>query len=60
MAVQRMLGHAKASMMLDTYADLFDEDLEGVAGRLDAAIEAAADALRTASKAEKSAPPLTC
>jgi integrase len=25
-AVQRMLGHAKASMTLDTYADLFDED----------------------------------
>ena len=26
-AVQRMLGHAKASMTLDVYADLFDEDL---------------------------------
>ncbi|WP_255605626.1 tyrosine-type recombinase/integrase [Mycolicibacterium xanthum] len=25
-AVQRMLGHATASMTLDTYADLFDED----------------------------------
>ena len=25
-AVQRMLGHAKASMTLDVYADLFDED----------------------------------
>lgn len=24
-AAQRMLGHAKASMTLDTYADLFDE-----------------------------------
>ena len=30
-AVQRMLGHAKASMTLDTYTDLFDEDLDGVA-----------------------------
>ena len=27
-AVQRMLGHAKASMTLDVYADLFDDDLE--------------------------------
>lgn len=26
-----MLGHAKASMTLDTYADLFDDDLD--AGR---------------------------
>ena len=30
-AVQRMLGHAKASMTLDTYADLFDHDLDAVA-----------------------------
>ena len=47
MAVQRMLGHAKASMTLDVYADLFDEDLDGVADRLDAAIKSAADRLRT-------------
>lgn len=33
--LQRMLGHASASMTLDTYADLFDEDLDGVAERLD-------------------------
>jgi integrase len=50
-AVQRMLGHAKASMTLDTYADLFDEHLDGVADRLDAAIRATADAVRTACKA---------
>ena len=37
-AVQRMLGHAKASMTLDVYADLFDEDLDDVAANLDAAI----------------------
>lgn len=49
-AVQRMLGHAKASITLDIYADLFDEDLDGVADRLDAAIQATADVLRTASK----------
>lgn len=46
-AVQRMLGHAKASMTLDVYADLFDEDLDGVADRLDAAIRITADRLRT-------------
>ena len=32
-AVQRMLGHAKASMTLDIYVDLFDEDSD----RLDSA-----------------------
>jgi integrase len=42
-AVQRMLGHAKASMTLDTYADLFDEDLDAVAIGLDEATRAAAD-----------------
>lgn len=41
-AVQRMLGHAKASMTLDTYADLFDTDLDAVAVELDKAIKAAA------------------
>lgn len=46
-AVQRMLGHAKASMTLDTYADLFDTDLDAVAVELDAAIKAAAYPLRT-------------
>jgi hypothetical protein len=35
-------------MTLDTYADLFDEDLGEVADRLDTAIKSAADALRTA------------
>jgi integrase len=46
-AARRMLGHAKASMTLDVYADLFDDDLDAVAVRLDAAIKSAADALRT-------------
>jgi integrase len=36
-AVQRMLGHASAAMTLDRYADLFDDDLDAVADRLDAA-----------------------
>ncbi|MFJ9365009.1 hypothetical protein ACIRRA_11395 [Nocardia sp. NPDC101769] len=50
-AVQAMLGHKSAAMTLDTYADLFPDDLESVAEALDAAarsaIAAAADELRT-------------
>jgi integrase len=34
-AVQRMLGHASAALTLDRYADLFDDDLDAVAERLD-------------------------
>lgn len=52
-AVQRMLGHAKASMTLDVYADLFDEDLDGVADRLDTAIRTTADQLRTGNSEVK-------
>lgn len=33
-AVQRMLGHSSAAMTLDTYADLFEDDLDAVAERL--------------------------
>lgn len=40
--VQRMLGHARASMTLDVYADLFDSDLDDVAVNLDTAIRAVA------------------
>ncbi|MFE3002969.1 tyrosine-type recombinase/integrase [Nocardia sp. NPDC059246] len=49
LAVQRMLGHDKPSTTLDVYADLFDDDLDEVASRLDTArIEfAAAYSLRT-------------
>lgn len=36
-AVQRMLGHKSASMTLDVYSGLFDDDLDGVAERLDEA-----------------------
>lgn len=36
-AVQRMLGHASAAMTLDVYADLFDDDLDGVAVAMDRA-----------------------
>ena len=30
-----MLGHASAAMTLDTYADLFDDDLDAVSARLE-------------------------
>lgn len=36
-AVQRMLGHASAVMTLDTYADLFDDDLNSVSKAMDKA-----------------------
>lgn len=34
-AVQKQLGHKSAMLTLDTYADLFDGDLDEVAGRMD-------------------------
>lgn len=40
-AVQRMLGHASAAMTLDTYADLFEDDLDDVAAALHVARSAA-------------------
>ena len=43
-----MLGHASAAMTLDVYSGLFDDDLDGLADRLDGvATRAAADFLRT-------------
>jgi hypothetical protein len=30
-----MLGHASVAMTLDTYADLFEDDLDAVSDRLD-------------------------
>ena len=40
-AVQRMLGHKSAAMTLDTYADLFEDDLDAVAERIDERARAA-------------------
>lgn len=34
LALQRMLGHTSAKVTLDTYADLFDDDLDAVAESL--------------------------
>jgi integrase len=36
-AVQKMLGHKSAAMTLDVYSDLWDSDLEAVAGSMEAA-----------------------
>ncbi|MEC5149539.1 tyrosine-type recombinase/integrase [Cryobacterium sp. GrIS_2_6] len=38
-SVQRMLGHASAAVTLDIYADLFEDDLDGVADALGKAAE---------------------
>ncbi|OKH65662.1 integrase [Mycobacterium sp. SWH-M1] len=35
LALSRMLGHQSAKVKLDTYADLFDSDLDAVAAALD-------------------------
>jgi len=40
--VQRMLGHKDAAMTLNVYASLFEDDLDLVSERLDAAIASAA------------------
>jgi hypothetical protein len=49
-AVQRMLGHASASMTLDVYAGLFGDDLDDIAHRLDEAVTARrADHSRTST-----------
>ena len=34
-AIQNQLGHASAAMTLDVYADLFDDDLDEMAARMD-------------------------
>jgi integrase len=52
-AVQRMLGHARASMTLDVYTDLSDADLDDVATNLDAVIRSAAYPLRTGNDKTK-------
>ena len=36
LALQRMLGHKSAKVTLDTYSDLFDDDLDAVADTLHA------------------------
>ena len=51
--VQRMLGHKDAAMTLNVYASLFEDDLDDVSNRLDAALlEAAAACVRPEPSAE--------
>jgi len=37
-AIQRMMGHKSAAMSLDVYADLFDDDLDVMADRLEQSV----------------------
>lgn len=39
-AVQRLLGHASAAMTADVYAHLFEDELDGLTDRMDAALAA--------------------
>jgi len=59
-AVQTMLGHQSAALTLDTYADLFPDDLELVSAALDrarqVALAATADQLRTGEPSRPSNP----
>ena len=49
-AVQRMLGHSSAAMTLDTYADLFDDDLDELSKRIDATMAQAINTSQAGSK----------
>jgi len=45
-----VLGHASAAMTLDTYSDLFDDDLDALAERLDRAASGTSGAIWTNSR----------
>ncbi len=47
--VQKMLGHKTATLTLDLYGHLYEDDLDAVADALDAGARTAADQLRTES-----------
>jgi integrase len=49
-AVQRQLGHATASITLDTYGHLFPDELDALAGHLE---DARADALATLARTQR-------
>jgi hypothetical protein len=49
-AVQRQLGHATASITLDTYGHLFADELDALAGRLE---DARTDALATLARTQR-------
>ncbi|MFJ3394918.1 tyrosine-type recombinase/integrase [Leifsonia aquatica] len=56
-ALQRMLGHKSAAMTLDTYADLFEDDLNAVAERLNEHAIADVDPLLMVSLRQAPVPP---
>jgi hypothetical protein len=49
-AVQKQLGHATASITLDTYGHLFPDELDALADRLE---DARADALATLARTQR-------
>ena len=49
-AVQKQLGHATASITLDTYGHLFRDELDALAGRLE---DARADALAALARTQR-------
>lgn len=49
-AVQRMLGHKSAAMTLDTYADLFDTDLDDVAATVNKRISEVVEGMKGTKK----------
>jgi integrase len=49
-AVQKQLGHATASITLDTYGHLFPDELDALAGRLE---DARAEALATLARTQR-------
>lgn len=55
LAVQRLLGHASAAMTLDTYSDLFEDDLDRVAEAMDAARARVYSVCETTNEAPTSA-----
>jgi len=50
--VQKMLGHKTATLTLDLYGHLYDDDLNAVADALNLGAESAADQLRTEAENE--------
>ena len=57
-ALQRALGHEKASVTLDVYADLFEDDLDDVAIRLDNRVRAMSEDTDFSRRVSKTCPNL--
>ena len=55
-AVQKQLGHATASITLDTYGHLFPDELDQLAERLEASRSAAIEARRAAKVLPRRSP----